>query len=85
MYAKLKILIKFGSLEIVFVKMRSKKLFKLSLNQYVKLRCICTRSHTCEGPILCRKIIKLSILNMYTKPKVLFKFGSLEVMYVEMR
>ena len=34
MYAKLKVLIKFGSLEIVFVKMRSKKLFKLSLNQY---------------------------------------------------
>ena len=35
-YTKTKVLLKFGSFEIVCVEMRPKKLIKLSLNQYMQ-------------------------------------------------
>ena len=65
--------------------MRSKKLLKLSLEQYTWNYVLCTCSHTCEGPILWRSLMKLRFRNMYTKTKIPFKFGSHRTVYREMR
>ena len=58
------------------------------LSHYSKLRvhvCTCTCSHTCELPILYRQITKLWIMNVDAKSKRLFKFGSIETLYVDMK
>ena len=39
----------------------------------------------CEGGILCRWIMKLQNMNVFIKTNILFKYGSLERLYMDMR
>ena len=77
-----KVLLKFSSHRTMYREMWSKK---LSLEPYMWNYVWCTCSNTCGGPILWRSLMKLRIRNMYTKIKILFKFGSYRTVYREMR
>ena len=52
---------------------------------HVKFTDVCTLSHTPILPTLFLYIMKLWNMNVYTKAKVLLKFGGLESMCVDMR
>ena len=80
-YIKTKVLFKFGSLEIVCAQIRFKSLLKKPLNTFEVSMYVHALTQ-CEGGILCRWIMKLQNVNVFIKTNILFKYGSLERLYM---
>ena len=71
---KSKVVVKFGSSEVMYVELRAKKL-------HVKV----SSSHVQNTSQPCRLSMKLKIMTVSIKTKMVNKFDSSEVMYVELR